>query len=133
MANIINSVIHLGSPSRFNDPFDCAFTFPLPTAEQLPLLRKSFLDNDSEPLPESDVELTDLMASRRDATYQLVKAETIDKLGVCCLSEHRPESDDSFLMWSHYANKHYGFYRVVEKMRVPVEEGHFKCHPHVFR
>ena len=109
MANIINSVIHLGSPSRFNDPFDCTFTFPPPTTEQLPLLRKSLLDNGSEPLPESDAELASLVASRHNATYQLIKSETIDKLGVCCLSEHHPESDGSFLMWSHYANKHYGF------------------------
>jgi len=35
--------------------------------------------------------------------------EIITKLGICCLSEHHPKSADSFLMWSHYADRHRGF------------------------
>lgn len=87
ISNVVNSSIHLGSPLRFNDPFECRVTIGSPDME-----------NQSED-PENSPELT----------YEEIQTKTIKQIGICCLSSTPPMDNDAFLMWAHYANKHYGF------------------------
>ena len=108
MANIINSVIHLGSPSRFNDPFECSFNITPPQTKEIPMLRKKLLEIEPNSPPRNDDEFLEYLTQQHEPTYAEIK-EIINKLGVCCLSEHHPKSDISFRMWSHYADKHHGF------------------------
>jgi hypothetical protein len=119
MANLANGVIHFGSPSQFNDPFDCSFTFPAPTAEQLPLLRDFFLKENAETIPERDEDFAEFINDKHDSIFALIKEEQIDPLGICCFSKNRPELADSFLMWAHYASSHTGFCLEFETSNKP--------------
>ncbi|MEE9369323.1 MAG: hypothetical protein V3V05_10760 [Pontiella sp.] len=40
LGNLINKHIYLGSPERFNDPFECRFSMSPPKLEDIPQLRK---------------------------------------------------------------------------------------------
>lgn len=112
--NLKNQVIYFESPSRFNDPYDCAL-FPsinAPTDAEVEQIRSYYLakpDLDENTRTQfKNASVPGLRGMLLGIGQDVVDREVqhfLSQRGVSCFSE-RP---DNLLMWSHYADHHKGF------------------------
>jgi hypothetical protein len=106
--------IYFASPEQFNDPFDCQVqaSFDATDEEWEEYLGVMMKDKH----PELDYEVRSAFVRQLISSGWLEDPgskqkvvsdvqETVNKIGVLCLSEVR----DDILMWSHYADGHRGF------------------------
>ena len=126
----INGTIFVGSPSRFNDPFDCLLSVTADAKRKLLIdAAKEFLSEkvklsklDKSRLAVSDntveaictiLEQNGVLINRELIDGSLLEAKMREKTDskfrdifkISCFSEN----NNSILMWSHYANHHQGF------------------------
>ena len=114
LENLKAQSIYFGSPSGFNDPYDCAFlpNIRIPSDEEVETIRQRYLRDSETPAlvrtqfgTASVEELRQLLLhSGRTALDQAVK-NFMAKRGVSCFSGHH----DDLLMWSHYGGRYKGF------------------------
>ncbi|MEA2561406.1 MAG: hypothetical protein QOH06_2910 [Acidobacteriota bacterium] len=111
---LLKNELYLGSPARFNDPFDAKVNadFSCVAAQDW---RRFFMGalKRSQPnlgYPKREKEVTRIMKTghykdiaRHNAIVSDLQAE-VDRLGMACFSE----IPTSILMWSHYAASHTG-------------------------
>ena len=108
------TVIHFGSPLKFNDPYDCALTPNIiePPETELFEVRDAYLKRpdlprkvrqEFETFSPAQLRVALLRAAR--AGFQKVVDEFLTKRGVACFSER----NDDQLMWSHYGGRYKGF------------------------
>lgn len=110
VARIIATTLTLKftNPSKFNDPFDCDISrlnFDLSTAneainKEIEYLKRRFSSNPG---------LTPELFERGYKESQINK---IKRASVCCFSF----TPNNLLMWSHYANKHYGVCLIFDNL-----------------
>lgn len=114
LENLKAQRIYFGSPSGFNDPYDCA-TNPIvlkPTAEEAELVRQQYLNKESSSEQArhefTHVPLDQLQDTLQRAGQRAIQSSVSNFLrrrGVSCFSERK----DDLLMWGHYAGKYKGF------------------------
>ncbi len=111
---LLRNELYLGSPARFNDPFDAKVNvdFSRATAQDW---RRLFMGGLKKAQPnlsyqKREKEVTRIMktgrykdAASRNAFISHLQAE-VDRLGIACFSE----IPTNILMWSHYAASHTG-------------------------
>ena len=112
--NLKASSVYFGSPTNFNDPYDCALTTELAPcdSDELERLKLECVDSDAYP-PEIRAKMPDLSLEqfesqiRNGAEGVLKKAaeKFLNTNAVTCFSE----TNDNLLMWSHYSSHHKGF------------------------
>lgn len=113
LLNLKNQQIYFGSPSAFNDPYDCALKVNIQdvSEEELKELKERYF---SQRIPLKVRELFESATSQEQKNILLRAArsaceEAIDRyhqsVGVSCFSE----INDELLMWAHYADKYKGF------------------------
>lgn len=133
---LINDNIYLSHPSKFNDPYDSAFSinveqFKTQILEKLEqriketILKNIFekIDIDIKLVSNADMIYQDLNIDMGDTEdliekeLQIFYDELIKqiKFNVSCFSEN----PDSILMWSHYANQHHGFCIGYDTSKIP--------------
>lgn len=121
---ILSHELYLGSPAKFNDPFDSkvAVDFTGAKLEDWRRFFRSIVKNTQPKLSYSkrEKEVTRIIRLKHYQSPERLQAvehglqSDVDKVGVACFSE----VSDSILMWSHYAASHTG---------VCVEFGHTKA------
>lgn len=113
LRNLKQQIIFFGSPTRFNDPYDCAIKpqFAIPTKNQLDAIRAHYDGDPSVPLNVkskfrslSDDELSEILLRSCRKTFDDAVEQFMEQRGVTCFSEKY----DDLLMWSHYANNSTG-------------------------
>ena len=110
LRNLKAQSIYFSSPTRFNDPYDCALNvaFARPTPEEVEAMRRSYLDRDDVP-DDTKRFLECVAADQVEAiVVNAVRAALNGKIterGVCCFSE----VNDSLLMWAHYGGQYKGY------------------------
>jgi len=114
LENLKNQVIYFASPSKFNDPFDCAINPQViePNDEDIEIVRKIIVDSPNM-LPEyqdliTSVKINELLPLLMKLTIDALKTTRENFLitkGISCFSE----IPNNLLMWSHYADKQTGF------------------------
>lgn len=112
--NLKRHSVYFGSPSSFNDPFDCALTprFRAPTdieacaATATHIAKSTTPPEVKEQLQSMNMkELKEMLLSNAKSIIQ-EQCETINNTrGISCFSE----VNDNLLMWSHYGGQHRGF------------------------
>ncbi len=114
LENLKAQRIYFGSPSRFNDPYDCA-TNPivlLPSPKEAELIREYYFANESTS-EEVKLKFKQMSVDSLREMFQRVGSEAISSAvdrfprerGVSCFSEH----NNNLLMWGHYGGKYKGF------------------------
>lgn len=127
LRNLKTQTIYFGSPKNFNDPYDCALAprVKLPTKDQIDKFREqAATDKRLSPKGYSDLtqisddELRGLMM--RIATNVVANSiqDFIETKGVTCFSE----TNESLLMWSHYASSGQGFCLEFDTSHEPFEK-----------
>lgn len=125
--NLKNQVIYFGSPSRFNDPYDCAL-FPSinkPSDVEVEKIRAYYLSKSDltdivrVQFVNASVDALRIMLLRigQDVVDREVQ-RFISQRGVSCFSEKA----DNILMWSHYAGHHKGFCLEFKTSSEPFEK-----------
>ena len=114
LQNLKNQVIYFGSPTKFNDPYDCALSPSVkePTDSEIAKIRSHHLAKpDLEDKIRRQFEIASTEALRimflrigQNVLDQAI-AKFLSRRGVSCFSE----KVDSLLMWSHYADHCKGF------------------------
>lgn len=106
--------IYFGPPSKFNDPYDCAFSPHIKslTIEEVQSIRDKYLSEPGLP-PERRLDFQNIKieqlrehfmnAGRR--TFEQHRSHFSTSRGVTCFSE----ANDNLLMWSHYGDRYQGF------------------------
>jgi len=106
--------VYFGSPSSFNDPFDCALTPRIkePSEVEVDAISARIISN-----PKSSEQIKQLLlflpkSKIKEQLFQSAKNIISDQRndfnnvkGVTCFSE----CNDNMLMWSHYGGQHKGF------------------------
>lgn len=116
IANLGSRVLHFGSPSNFNDPFDCALWPQIkpPTDIEANAIGARFLDLGSGPFQNEmqrqflAMETSEWRARLMNTAEKMIlerREEFCEKTGISCFSER----NDNILMWSHYSSHHKGF------------------------
>ncbi len=112
--NLKRQSLYFGSPSGFNDPFDCALTprFKPPTDIETNAVAAKFIADPATPpqmrellqsLPMPQLK-EQLLASAKNLVQQ--QCDDFNKTnGISCFSE----INDNLLMWSHYGGQHRSF------------------------
>jgi hypothetical protein len=114
LLNLKKQIIYFGSPSKFNDPYDCALTpnIRVPSNAEVEALREFYLAQSHLPnqarvvfqdSPTEDLRTNFTNAARGGLNDAINDFST--KRGVSCFSE----SNDDLLMWSHYGGRYQGF------------------------
>jgi len=96
LRNLKDQVIHLGSPRRFNDPYDCAFGAALGDLTDGDLARLL----DGVKVNATDETLKLMFKENARKTLSELTEKFLDNRGVSCFTE----SNENLLMWSHYAD-----------------------------
>jgi hypothetical protein len=113
LRNLKTQTIFFGSPLRFNDPYDCAVAprVKAPTSEQVARFRLSAEADERLPLQARramasihDEQLAEMLIRQTSQVVQLTIDNFLSTKGVTCFSE----SNESLLMWSHYAGRGQG-------------------------
>ena len=114
LENLKAQSIYFGSPSGFNDPYDCAFlpNIRIPSDDEVEAIRRKYLrDSETPALARSQFRTVSveelrqiLLRAGRTALDRAVK-DFMTKRGVSCFSAHH----DNLLMWSHYGGRYKGF------------------------
>lgn len=98
--------IHLSTPDKFNDPFDCSIIFTKTLVNFY-----EFLDDFIKPeFGESKTEeieniFSEIFKSENNEMLSMFNSGLKNDMYITCFSEYK----DSILMWSHYADNHRGF------------------------
>jgi Protein of unknown function (DUF2971) len=113
LQNLKRQIVYFGSPTRFNDPYDCA-TKPLfinPDKKQLDAIRHHYLTSSSVPMDKkiqfrdlSDEKLSEVLLRSCRQVFDEILESFVQQRGITCFSE----KNDDLLMWSHYADKSTG-------------------------
>lgn len=112
--NLKRQSIYFGSPSQFNDPFDCALIPPIkePTDIELNAIAGRLMTAPGAQGQALHSLLTvsqlELRRTVKDAAAHLIQNQCNEfntKKGISCFSE----CNDNMLMWSHYGGQHRGF------------------------
>lgn len=113
LLNLKRQVIYFGSPTNFNDPFDCALKAEIKeiNLEEIEKLKQHLMSKewpvhvkDQLNLESSEKVKEILTKAARLAAEKVFEGFIKDK-GVSCFSE----VSDELLMWAHYADKYQGF------------------------
>lgn len=113
LRNLRSRVIYIGSSSRFNDPYDCAFVPNVidPRPSQLEEIRSWGLANYGHlarlPTELATYDHDRLTKEVRHAALTVIRRaieEFPKNRGVACFSE----ANDNLLMWSHYSDRYRG-------------------------
>jgi hypothetical protein len=114
LENLKAQAIYFGTPSAFNDPYDCAFTPGIKelSDEDVEEVRAAYLVDPTVPdamrqhFANAPVQIlrTNFVSAGRKALDEAIK-KFINTRGVSCFSE----KNDDLLMWSHYGGSHKGF------------------------
>jgi Protein of unknown function (DUF2971) len=113
LLNLKKQIIYFGSPSKFNDPYDCALTpnLSVPSDAEVEALREFYLTQPKLPnqaravfrsSTTEDLRTNFTNAARRGLSDAIHDFST--KRGVSCFSE----KNDDLLMWSHYGGRYQG-------------------------
>ena len=114
LLNLKSQAVYFGSPTQFNDPYDCALTSTVrfPDKVETSELVKELLEKDDVPnevkaaLRKESLEVTQKSFFDGVTEYQKeYERELAEKHGACCFSE----ANRDLLMWSHYAESGTGF------------------------
>lgn len=114
LENLKNHSVYFASPSRFNDPYDCAVSPSVkePTDAEVERIRRYYLAKTDLPdkvraeFKRLDVPGLRVLLLRKgqDVLDDAVK-DFLSRRGVTCFSER----NDSLLMWGHYGGRFKGF------------------------
>lgn len=109
--------VWFSAPSKLNDPFECRPEFIFqPTSEQSIEMLKGIIKKRNPHMTDHDVTANavgELLRAHKENRNFNWEGQSIrdyfdsefEKIGLCCLSM----KPDNILMWSHYANYHYGY------------------------
>ena len=114
LTNLKQQSIYFGSPTAFNDPFDCTIRARAkdPTDDELEIMRECLLQQQDSPayvrtnfalMPPA--ELKQLLMNASAKVFNQQTAAFLATKGVTCFSE----INDSPLMWAHYGGGYRGF------------------------
>ncbi|MBC7389395.1 MAG: DUF2971 domain-containing protein [Opitutaceae bacterium] len=101
-----NAELWFGSPTTFNDPFDCQININTEnTYEQI----KTWFQNNAphlgtEYIKERSTQLTE-NPEEWSAALKTIFKKVFVNTGICCFGQ----TDDNLLLWSHYTDSHSGF------------------------
>jgi hypothetical protein len=129
---LISNQLYFSSIDQFNDPYDCHFAVKgLPTIEDY----RKFWEQHSDNVDDYRHHLETFEKSAEGAMKPLLKAirEFLAYYGICCFAESKEE----LLMWSHYANSHYGIcigfdFAQMTKSFPQFDKVEYKSEPHLF-
>lgn len=120
---VVESLLWMSSPERFNDPADLQATWVIEGSAAELRARINALVKELEPglsFKQRDRKVLDLMEKPREELLRGVQASYAEQrrtFGVCCFAT----DPRNVLMWSHYANRHKGVCLQYEFARdVPV-------------
>ncbi len=127
LRNLKTQTIYFGSPKNFNDPYDCALAprVKSPTQVQIGRFReRAARDRRLSPVGHAELtqmpddQVSDLML--RIATEVVAKSiqDFLETKGITCFSE----TNESLLMWSHYASSGQGFCLEFDTAHPPFEQ-----------
>lgn len=106
--------VYFGSPSSFNDPFDCALTPRIkePSEVEINAIYTRMISNPKTPEQVKQLLLSQPKSKIREQLIQSAENIIRDQRddfnnvkGMTCFSE----CNDNMLMWSHYGGQHKGF------------------------
>jgi hypothetical protein len=114
LTNLKQQSIYLGSPTKFNDPFDCTVRARIkePSAEEIEIMREFYVQRKDAPahirtnfalMPSP--ELRQLLLRSAADVFEREMAAFLATKGVTCFSE----VNDNLLMWEHYGGSYCGF------------------------
>lgn len=113
LLNLKKHVLYMGSPSKFNDAYDCAlgFKFDKFNDAEIENLKNKFIDlEDSNEIKsrirKQSIEDFRLALAKGSVTaINKLKDSFLKSNGVCCFTETNSE----LLMWAHYSDSYQGF------------------------
>ncbi|WP_346354353.1 DUF2971 domain-containing protein [Azotosporobacter soli] len=114
--NLLSSHLYFNSSKYFNDPFDLSpFCDVNATISQiLEKAIETIMITESLKIKAATLKAKELIKLRKLHTKEGKEKAVADQLsllqriGVCCFSELKPDDHKSTLLWSHYAEKHSG-------------------------
>jgi hypothetical protein len=127
LRNLKTQTIYFGSPKDFNDPYDCALAPRVkpPNQEQISWFRaQAARDLRLAPVGLAelaqmpDEQLRDLMLSKSTQVVAKSIQEFFETKGVTCFSE----TNESLLMWSHYASRGQGLCLEFDTAHPPFDQ-----------
>ena len=125
--NLKAQALYFGSPSNFNDPYDCAFipNIRQPSDAEVEAVRRTYLDDPQTPSSAraqfttfSTEELRQMLMRAGRSAFDHAVSDFINKRGVTCFSER----NDDLLMWSHYGGQYKGFCLEFDTAHTPFEK-----------
>jgi hypothetical protein len=107
LQNLSDAKTWFSHPTKFNDPFDCAYDVELTNASREACLAAIIDVSNGKVTEESFAEWpTELLMQSFQNPLRAVVAEQIKSINsVCCFSEVH----NNLLMWGHYCSGHRGF------------------------
>jgi hypothetical protein len=130
--NLKKRQIYFPTPSKLNDPFDCAVPFNLTDSDDeelengfqflvTPLKEKDVLANQYLTSGKPDERLNkDFMTLAKKVND--IQLNYFQKMGVACFSDPISKKPDNILLWSHYADGHKGFCLEFDTGYYPFQE-----------
>ncbi len=112
LSSLNSKKIWMSKPGKFNDPYE--FKLKRIDKNNLHLVKGLQKIKDDNPKIQDDEKLIDIVISH----YQ----KEIENFGVACFSE----SNNDMLMWSHYADNHFGLCLGFDVGENPGEKGFYK-------
>jgi len=106
ITNLSDAKLWFSSPSRFNDPFDCAYDIAIDDLSRADCARVLERIPNARYNAASIAGLTDEQVSEQSkrGLESAIAGSLVCVKGVCCFSEFY----DDILMWGHYSAGHYG-------------------------
>ena len=113
LLNVKQQILNFGSPSKFNDPYDCAISPNIRRPTDADVARwleeyhasREFTDEEIEARQRSTMdEVRQAMWTAASASYETGLSDFIKNRGIACFSE----INDDLLMWSHYGGRYRG-------------------------
>ena len=100
LVNLLARVVYFGSPSNFNDPYDCAISAKVQELSEAGVNRL-LAEVNANHLKAVEPNLRSMFTERAKATLDEIAENFKQNRGVSCFSE----TNDNLLMWSHYADR----------------------------
>lgn len=127
LENLKNQVIYFGSPTKFNDPYNCAFAARVlrPSDDEIERIQKFYYSKQDTP-PKicqtfknmSKHELRKIFLKNGEIVLEILLANFRKIKGVSCFSE----TNTNLLMWSHYGEKGKGFCLEFDTADIPFDK-----------
>ncbi len=107
LENLSRCVLHFGSPSKFNDPYDCGIPPRVQnlTEEQYKSMMAQGVRRGVVPLELASKGNAERYTAIFNSHMPMKWHQWCDGLGVACFAKRR----DNLLMWSHYSGRGKGF------------------------